>query len=216
MNLSKRTSKYFLCLSLVLVLSLNAKPALSVNSKNMRPQLSLKQRVVEHQIDYISRIIQTHNKKQTSPRELAKVIVRVSNELNIDPLLTTAIIKAESTFKPYAKSNKGAMGLMQLMPGTGKYVSQIMNTNWQGIYRLHDMEYNIRLGVRYYKYLMERFHGNQVFALIAYNWGPTNTARAYKGGSNIPRTSTRYASNVSENTAAWREDYAKEFQKLFT
>lgn len=208
--------KFFACCTcLALVVLANTSYA-SSTTNTTGVKLTLRQRIVEHQIDYISRIIEEHNQSQNVAKDLAKVIVNVSNELGLDPLLTTAIIKAESTFKPYAKSDKGALGLMQLLPSTGRYISKITNIDWGGIYRLHDVEYNIRLGLRYYKYLEEQFNGNLKYTLIAYNWGPNNTLKALNGEKFVPRTSNNYVNKISHNRDKWKQYYAKEFSKLFT
>lgn len=209
-------NKIFCCLlSFAMLFLANTSLASTVaNTKSVK--LTLRQRIVAHQIDYITRIIKEHNQNENKAKDLAKVIVNVSNELGLDPLLTTAIIKAESTFKPYAKSDKGALGLMQLLPSTGKYISKLTNIDWRGIYRLHDVEYNIRLGLGYYKYLEEQFNGNLKYTLIAYNWGPNNTLKALNGEKFVPRTSSNYYNKISYNRDKWNEYYAKEFSKLFT
>ncbi|MDD7473391.1 MAG: lytic transglycosylase domain-containing protein [Bdellovibrionota bacterium] len=207
----------FVCLSFAVVVLANSETTNAfASTTNSGAKLTLRQRIVQHQIDYISRIIKEHNKNEHASRALAKVIVNVSNELGLDPLLTTAIIKAESTFQPYAKSNKGALGLMQLLPSTGRYISKITNIDWRGIYRLHDVEYNIRLGLGYYKYLEEQFNGNLKYTLIAYNWGPNNTLKAINGEKFVPRTSSNYFAKISQSRDKWKEYYAKEFSKLFT
>ena len=105
---------------------------------------------------------------------------------------------------------------MQLLPSTGRYISKITNIDWRGIYRLHDVEYNIRLGLGYYKYLEEQFNGNLKYTLIAYNWGPNNTLKAINGEKFVPRTSSNYFAKISQNRDKWKEYYAKEFSKLFT
>ncbi len=215
MKITKKISKYLAGWVLITAFTVNTDIALASNT-TLRSNLSLRQRIVKHQIDYISRIIKKHNTNQSSAQNLAEVIVTESNELGLDPLLVTAIIKAESTFKPYARSKHGALGLMQLLPSTGKYISKIMNINWKGMYYLNDVEYNIRLGLSYYKYLESMFNGNLKYALIAYNWGPNNALKALNGEMYVPTTSSNYVKNISKNRDKWKEYYSKEFSKLFT
>jgi soluble lytic murein transglycosylase-like protein len=96
------------------------------------------------------------------PQKYDPLISEVCEKYNMDAALIKAIIRAESNFDPYVTSWKGAQGLMQLMPETA------YELNVNDVF--HPRE-NLEGGVRYMKYLLERFNHNLSLALAAYNAG---------------------------------------------
>ena len=99
-----------------------------------------------------------------------------------NPLLVASVIRVESKFQSTDVSHAGAIGLMQLMPGTAQWVAQQMQT--QGLpystsvvkgqtVDLSVPAVNIRLGAWYIHYLVQQFNGNEVAAVAAYNAGLT-------------------------------------------
>lgn len=122
-------------------------------------------------------------------------INRVIDELaaanNVDPHLVRAMVLVESAYKPTAISSKGAMGLMQLMPGTAKSLD---------VADPLDIEQNLTGGVRYIRALLDRFRDTRL-ALAAYNAGPTNVDK-HKGIPPFPETI-----NYVKKVLHWRDKY---------
>ena len=104
-------------------------------------------------------------------RLLQPVILEASERYKVDYAIIRAIIMAESSYNLMAISQKGAEGLMQLMPNTAREL---------GVTDSFNPTQNIHAGVRYYKKLLKRFKGNVRLALAAYNAGSRNV-REYNG-----------------------------------
>ena len=96
------------------------------------------------------------------------IIYKEAKKNNIRPELVAAVVQAESRFKPTARSGAGAIGLMQLVPRTGK---------WMGAKDLTNPAQNVAAGAKYLKYLNERFDGNETKVIAAYNAGEGNVKR---------------------------------------
>jgi soluble lytic murein transglycosylase-like protein len=98
---------------------------------------------------------------------LAAAIERLAVDRALDPKLVRAVVQVESGYNADALSNKGAMGLMQLMPGTARQL---------GVENPWDVDENIKGGTAYLRSLMDRFSDVEL-ALAAYNAGPEAVAR---------------------------------------
>jgi soluble lytic murein transglycosylase len=90
----------------------------------------------------------------------------------VDPYLVTAIIREESQYDWQAVSRVGAIGLMQVMPGTANKVAQRLGLPAVGRDDLFDQETNIQIGVHYVEQLLEQFSGNVALTIASYNAGP--------------------------------------------
>jgi soluble lytic murein transglycosylase-like protein len=110
---------------------------------------------------------------------LAKQIGEAAAENQISPQVAFGLVKAESSFRNVATSRVGAVGLTQLMPRTASWMEP-------GTTRaeLRDPETNLRIGLKYLKYLVDRYDGNERLALLAYNRGPGTVDKALRRGRN--------------------------------
>jgi soluble lytic murein transglycosylase-like protein len=102
---------------------------------------------------------------------LAEIIDRHSASARLDPKLVQAVIQVESGYNARARSNKGAMGLMQLMPGTARELA---------VSNPYDASQNVLGGTSYLRQLLDLFDGQVELALAAYNAGP-GAVRKYNG-----------------------------------
>jgi membrane-bound lytic murein transglycosylase B len=117
-----------------------------------------------------------------------QIIKDAAKKFDVDAALVSAVIKAESDFNPREMSNKGARGLMQLMPATAERF---------GVTDSFDPTANIYAGTRYLRWLLETFHGNADHAVAAYNAGEGNVWK-YKGVPPFRETVT-YINRIAKN-----------------
>lgn len=96
---------------------------------------------------------------------------------NIDPALIYGLIRQESAFMEDARSSVGALGLMQLMPGTARLTSRHLGMRYPGKTRLLEAENNIPLGSAYFRRMLDRYDDSPVLAAAAYNAGPHRVNR---------------------------------------
>jgi hypothetical protein len=106
-----------------------------------------------------------------APSTYDRLIRRYADEYGVEFALVKAIMQAESAFNPYAVSNKGARGLMQMMPSTaGRY----------GVQDIYNPRENIRAAVQHLKYLFDTFDHRPVLVIAAYNAGE-NAVKQHRG-----------------------------------
>jgi len=97
-----------------------------------------------------------------------EAVERIATEHSLPPQLIHSVIKVESNYNPHAVSNKGAQGLMQLIPETARRF---------GVTNAFNPEENIQGGARYLRYLLDLYAGNYPLALAAYNAGEGAVAK---------------------------------------
>lgn len=98
-------------------------------------------------------------------------------EHRVDPFLVTAMIRVESRFRPHAISKRGAKGLMQVMPDTGKWAAEELGIERFQPEMLHDPRINLRIGTWYLASLSREFGDDKVVVLAAYNAGRGNVRK---------------------------------------
>ncbi|HET9983037.1 MAG TPA: lytic transglycosylase domain-containing protein [Longimicrobiales bacterium] len=111
--------------------------------------------------------------------DLASDIFDHAKQQGVDPKLAYGLVKTESAFKNEAVSNVGARGLTQLMPRTAGWLEPGTSTR-----DLYNRETNLRLGFRYLRQLLDKYHGDRRLALLAYNRGPGIVDRLVRQGRN--------------------------------
>ena len=139
-------------------------------------------------IQDIQSVAQPSSTNANSKSQLLGMISQISQKHGVDEKLVQALIKQESGFNPNAKSKAGAMGLMQLMPSTAKAL---------GVTDPYNPMQNVEGGVKYLKSMLEKYNGNTILALAAYNAGP---GAVDKYGSVPPYKETQnYVRNILAN-----------------
>ena len=125
-----------------------------------------------------------------APTNFDALAVKFSEKYGLNPNIIRAIVKAESNWSPRAVSRKGAIGLMQLMPGTALLLRVDP----------YDPEQNMEGGVRYFAFLLDTFKDLDL-ALIAYNAGPGYAERYSRGKASLYGETRQYVRSVKKYIA---------------
>lgn len=145
-------------------------------------------------------------------------VKELAGQVGLDPYLILAVARQESTFRPNLTSHAGASGVMQLMPGTAKWLAKVdPNIETEHVDNLESPVNSLRLGTYYLLRMFERSNGNLVDTLASYNGGPGNRDKWRKLFPNydldqfveaIPFEETKnYVQKVLGNYAAYRTLY---------
>ena len=149
----------------------------------------------------------------TLPLRHEDIIRQQSRDKDVDASLIAAVIYAESRFKDQT-SHAGARGLMQITPLTAREIEKLSGGTTFKLRDLSDPDLNIRYGTFYLRELLDRYGGNEVAALAAYNAGPSN-AEEWGGdaltveGIQLPETRS-YVVEVLDKRRDYRREYARE------
>ncbi len=151
------------------------------------------------------------------PRPYWDSLRRHAEENGLDPYLVSALIRQESEFNPSAVSHSNALGLMQLLPGTGKGEAKQVGLKGFTTDSLFNPDTNIELGTRYFRKMVDHFNGQVEYALAAYNAGDSRVEEWRSAGSyrdidefveSIPFTETReYVQAIVRNAEVYKRVY---------
>lgn len=151
------------------------------------------------------------------PRPYWPDLKRYSIANGLDPYLVASLIRQESEFNPVAVSRANAVGLMQLLPKTGKTVAHQVSLKRYNASQLYTPAVNLELGTRYFRGMVDRFGGSFEEALAAYNAGSDRVEEWMGQGTyrdsaefveSIPFTETReYVQAILRNAAVYRQLY---------
>jgi soluble lytic murein transglycosylase len=151
------------------------------------------------------------------PFPFRELVLLEAMERGVDPYLVAAVIRRESAFNPTATSSAGAIGLMQIMPRTGRGLAQAAGLPNYSPELLRQPELNVQLGVRYLSSLLQQYGGDLSLVLSAYNAGPARATRWRQLPEardpelfmeRIPFNETReYVRHVKLHRALYRELY---------
>lgn len=133
---------------------------------------------------------------QVDRKMLERIIVSTARQHSVETALVKAVVKVESSFDPNAVSVSGAMGLMQLMPGTASFL---------GVTNPFDPAENVSGGVRLLRSHLDQYGGNITLALAAYHAGP-GRVKTHGGVPPIPQTH-RYIWKVLKAYKTYQKNY---------
>ena len=146
----------------------------------------------------------------TLPLRHEDIIRKEAEEHDIPPDLIAAMIYVESRFRDQT-SQAGARGLMQITPGTAEIIEELSGGSTFRLEDLSDPDVNIAYGSFYLRHLLDKFEGNEVAALAAYNGGETNVAEW--GGADLEQGDIAFPETRSyvEEVLEKRDDYRRHY-----
>ncbi len=138
---------------------------------------------------------------------------------SLEPAWVLAVMRQESAFNSGARSSAGALGLMQIMPGTGKYIAKSLNLPYRRRQALLDTNTNIRFGTHYLGSLLRKLNQHRTLATAAYNAGPHRVKKWLPNGQDVSgelwvetvpfRETRKYLTRVLAYTAIYENRIGK-------
>lgn len=156
----------------------------------------------------LARVFQNHLEPKPSvgeARALAEHLLELCREHRFDPAFILSLIQVESSFRSAAISPAGAIGLMQIMPATGRVIARRHRLAWRGDEALRDPRVNLAYGMAYLAELRDRYaHLPPYFHIAAYNIGPSklDQLRSRKGFK--PVKTQAYYERIKRGMHVWR------------
>jgi soluble lytic murein transglycosylase len=147
----------------------------------------------------------------TLPLKHEDIIRQQAQEKGVPADLIAAVIYNESRFRDQT-SSAGARGLMQITPKTAQIIESKSGGSTFTLQDLSDPDLNIRYGTFYLKYLLDRFNGNEIAAIAAYNAGETVVEQW--GGANLTQSDIKFPETRAyvDNVLAKRDDYRRSYR----
>ena len=142
------------------------------------------------------------------PLHYREIVLGHSRNYHLDPALLAAVIYTESKFDVDARSDRGAVGLMQLLPETAKGIAARTGGSKFRVSDLENPEINVRYGAWYLRHLLDKY-GSERLALAAYNAGQANVDRWRVRGLPVQFEETReFVDRVESLKETYRDAYA--------
>lgn len=135
---------------------------------------------------------------------LANLVHDLSDDHDLDPELVLAVMAVESGFRFDARSPVGALGLMQVMPSTGRVYAHPAGVRWRGARTLYDPVANVRIGTLYLAWLIRKFDGDLALALTSYCHGIGRVRRSLRSKGKLSYRQLRYSRRVLRQWARLR------------
>jgi soluble lytic murein transglycosylase-like protein len=161
---------------------------LSFHFPDFIPDLSQREQTIREILEVLEK--QPTGLANVTKEELAEVIYEEATRHNHDPKFILALIATESEFYNWSVSEKGAKGLMQIMPYVAESLARDLGIEWSGDRTLFNPYLNIRIGIHYLSQLMLDFKDVGT-ALTAYNYGPTYVKSLIERKERIPHNYSR-------------------------
>jgi soluble lytic murein transglycosylase len=188
-----------------------------MTQRSLRPTIAIA--VTAILVGFVALDLNQASRKHALPLSDASIIREQASAKHLDPALIAAVIYAESKFEP-RPSPAGAQGLMQILPATAYFLAHLSGGYQFTASDLATPRINLAYGSYYLRYLLDRYSGNEMLAVAAYNGGLANVdrwlAQASAGGreltaSSIPFPETReYVRRVFTARREYRATYPSE------